>query len=736
MKNWLIAALFFAGFSALAQPSMTVSSAGNYNKPFWMAENILAGPGFDIFNLGHNGLPLTQASTNQIGYFQANDSLFPIQEGIVMVAAQYASDVIAASNGSGNNNITNDPELQGVLSTIVSSGTSYNLYDMVQIQFSFLAQSDSIKFNYVFGSHEYDGYTCSNFNDVFGFFIEGPYIDGVSAPVGTSIVKNIATIPGTSTPIAVNTINSGVSSSGNNTNCLAANPNFVAHSAYYNASNGSITTLDGYTDKFTAQAQVQCGQWYTIRLKLANCSDNALSSAVFLEEASLRAPSIAIEDSLNAGNSIADSVIVEGCFPTQIIFTKDGNVGTDMKIPLHTLGNAIEGVDYSPIPDTLFLPAGVASDTLFIQAYDDNTTELNDTLIVVMESVVTDCYTYQGKSMTYLLRDKDTLLAQITNNAPSDTLVCPGDSLELAVVASSSEGVIQGYWNHDPTDNLFNKWVQISSDTVLYFTAYDECGDTSELSYSLYLAPYTPMSYERDTVRVCPGDSTTFFPVIEGGAFPQEFFWSNGAQYRPRTFFSTKDTAYHTFFAVDGCGQFLQDSVVAINMPQPNAGFVFYNDPYVPLRGTLSERASNEVSYLWVLDSVIGTQPEFRFDFPRPGDYAITLVVNSAFGCVDTITLNVSVEVDYYLYVPTAFTPNNDGVNDCFMIKGVGFEGYEFTIFDRWGTPVFTTTNPEDCWDGTYNGAPLPTGSYSWRLFARLPFDKTDRKEGTLNLFR
>ena len=42
--------------------------------------------------------------------------------------------------------------------------------DMVEIEFSFIAQSDSISFNYCFGSHEYDGYTCSNFNDVFGFF--------------------------------------------------------------------------------------------------------------------------------------------------------------------------------------------------------------------------------------------------------------------------------------------------------------------------------------------------------------------------------------------------------------------------------------------------------------------------------------------------------------------------------------------------------------------------------------
>ncbi|NDD36365.1 MAG: hypothetical protein EBZ26_08690, partial [Flavobacteriia bacterium] len=241
--------------------------------------------------MGQNGFNLTQPNTTQIGYFQANDTTFPVQSGIVMVAAQQSSDVIASSPGTGNNTTFTDSELASVLSTLGSTG--YAIKDMVSIEFSFIAQSDSIKFNYCFGSHEYDGYTCSSFNDVFGFFLEGPYIDGVSAPTNGSIVKNIATIPGTTVPIAVNTINSG-SPSGSYpaSNCSSANPNFVAHSVYYNSSNGSIVTLDGYTDKFTAQAQVQCGGWYTIRLKLANVSDAALSSAVFLEENSLKGPEI------------------------------------------------------------------------------------------------------------------------------------------------------------------------------------------------------------------------------------------------------------------------------------------------------------------------------------------------------------------------------------------------------------------------------------------------------------
>ena len=294
MRNFFV----FIGIlfvQTLVGQTMTVSSAGNYNSPYWMASNILVDSTLSIYNSGQNGLPLTQPSSNQIGYFQANSPNFPIQSGIVMVAAQNASDVIALTTGVGNNVTFTDPELASVLTSLGMSVATNPIKDMVEIEFSFIAQSDSIAFNYCFGSHEYDGYTCSNFNDVFGFFLEGTHINGVTAPVGQTIVENIATIPGTNVPIAVNTINQGFPSNpGGAAQCLSANPNYVAHSMYYNASNGAVTTLDGYTDKFTATAQVECGGWYTIRLKLANVSDNILSSAVFLEEKSLKGPTISI----------------------------------------------------------------------------------------------------------------------------------------------------------------------------------------------------------------------------------------------------------------------------------------------------------------------------------------------------------------------------------------------------------------------------------------------------------
>ena len=147
---------------------------------------------------------------------------------------------------------------------------------------------------------------------------------------------------------------------------------------------------------------MECGGWYTIRLKLANVSDNALSSAVFLEESSLKGPEITVIDTTNVGNSFNDNYIVEGCNENHIIFSRSANLSVEMKIPIAVdtlLSTAIEGVDFSTLPDTITLSPGETADTLTFWAYDDNLVEGVDTLVIIQDYVYTDCYNYPPKRM-------------------------------------------------------------------------------------------------------------------------------------------------------------------------------------------------------------------------------------------------------------------------------------------------------------------------------------------------
>ena len=87
-------------------------------------------------------------------------------------------------------------------------------------------------------------------------------------------------------------------------------------------------------------------------------------------------------------------------------------------------------------------------------------------------------------------------------------------------------------------------------------------------------------------------------------------------------------------------------------------------------------------------------------------------------------------------FMANAFTPNGDGLNDCFGIKNWGvITELQFLIYNRWGELVFSTTNPTACWDGNFKGQPSPLGNYVYYIKATTLCGKIERK-GNLALIR
>jgi len=70
------------------------------------------------------------------------------------------------------------------------------------------------------------------------------------------------------------------------------------------------------------------------------------------------------------------------------------------------------------------------------------------------------------------------------------------------------------------------------------------------------------------------------------------------------------------------------------------------------------------------------------------------------------------------VFIPDAFTPNGDGINDTFGVKGEGIQNFNLKIFNRWGEEVFESNNPKQQWDGTYNGKPAQNDMYVYQLTA------------------
>ncbi|MCK9613718.1 MAG: gliding motility-associated C-terminal domain-containing protein, partial [Bacteroidales bacterium] len=131
---------------------------------------------------------------------------------------------------------------------------------------------------------------------------------------------------------------------------------------------------------------------------------------------------------------------------------------------------------------------------------------------------------------------------------------------------------------------------------------------------------------------------------------------------------------------------------------------------------------------------------DIYYNFPQmedTGTYLVTLVVTSNHGCVDTTSQYVRIIPTHAIYVPNAFTPNDDPKNQYFCAQGYGIieEGFRMRIYDRWGKQVFESQSITDCWNGEYNDSPVETGTYVYIIeYLDSKYIKHKTK-GTVTLF-
>jgi gliding motility-associated-like protein len=71
------------------------------------------------------------------------------------------------------------------------------------------------------------------------------------------------------------------------------------------------------------------------------------------------------------------------------------------------------------------------------------------------------------------------------------------------------------------------------------------------------------------------------------------------------------------------------------------------------------------------------------------------------------------------IFIPNAFTPNGDGINDDFGVKGEGIQNFKMLIYNRWGEVIYSSTNPGEHWDGKVNNEPVENGVYVYEVFAK-----------------
>ena len=149
------------------------------------------------------------------------------------------------------------------------------------------------------------------------------------------------------------------------------------------------------------------------------------------------------------------------------------------------------------------------------------------------------------------------------------------------------------------------------------------------------------------------------------------------------------------------------------------------------------------ISYIWNFgdeESSTSYSPYHEFPFFEEGDYIISLIAISDFGCTDTSYSSLNVYEDLILYVPNTFTPDDDEFNQYFtpvLASGYNPYTYEFLIFNRWGELIFETDIIGLGWDGKYNDNAVKDGTYIWKIRVSNKYD-AERHEfvGHVNVLR
>ena len=178
----------------------------------------------------------------------------------------------------------------------------------------------------------------------------------------------------------------------------------------------------------------------------------------------------------------------------------------------------------------------------------------------------------------------------------------------------------------------------------------------------------------------------------------------------------------------------------------PTADFQWNPNPtdYLNAEITFNNQSTGNVfnEWLFITDAAYTSNnfnPVFQFPQDQPGNYDVTLTVTNKYGCRDSISKVVEIDDVFLFYIPTAFTPDGDGLNDSFKVVGEGLDlsNFKMSIFNKWGELIFESSNPDTGWDGTYKGNLVPDGVYIWKIDAKEAHSPViQRKDGFITIVR
>lgn len=360
----------------------------------------------------------------------------------------------------------------------------------------------------------------------------------------------------------------------------------------------------------------------------------------------------------------------------------------------------------------------------------------------------------EGVNMLYLVHEGDLcgsedslevfiypeLIAELT---ASDLLICPGTSTSLLVEAEG--GLPDVLYQYEWSDNLFptNLNTAIPQVTQYYYVVVsDGCSDSVLDSILIeVLPPINSAVTTSDTL--CFGElgwaaadvlDTGNYTIHWGtnpGVFADQIEAIAGSSHLLQITNNDQGCSFDSLILIPN-----YSAISALFSVNPNADCIAFEEN--PL--SFIDLSQHGISGNWDFGNG-STEPyspgsNTVVNYSQAGDYEVVLAIVNEGNCPDTARLDLCILPPTPIFIADIFSPNGDGNNDVFYIRGLGIVEMDLMIYDRWGQQVFATKDPLAGWNGTNRGKPMTSGVYVYHVSVVLNNGRRESYQGNFALVR
>jgi gliding motility-associated-like protein len=342
--------------------------------------------------------------------------------------------------------------------------------------------------------------------------------------------------------------------------------------------------------------------------------------------------------------------------------------------------------------------------------------------------------------------EPESLQAHIGGN----TSVCKGNSIRLQAAGSGGTGSYAFRWQ----DNSVEESISLIPDSTSTFvvTVQDSNGCIDQVQHQVIVFELPPAALSSNQQTICAEQCIVLeASMVSGGSFT----WTdeNGTIVKGQTAkfcYNDPGKISLSFEVIDenGCKNSWSGVDYILVNPNPVAAFEPEKN-IIPLLDASVQFANNtagESSFLWNFDAEHAgeesTDKNPTHLYTEIGEYLVTLTATNLYGCSNVISRILTITEDFAVYIPSAFTPNQDGKNDSFKPSGIGISesGYSMLIYNRIGELVFESNHLTKGWHGDFErnkgNHDVAGDVFIWKLVLQDFRGESHGYSGTVNLIR